>query len=160
MPKKTFSEKLNHSGDLPKVVTLTNPRLIERYKTTTMAIAAPLDYDALMKKVPKGKLTTIDRMMAHFAKKYKAGCACPMTAGIFVNIAAYASEERCIQDRLDKDETPWWRILKKDGQLNEKYPDGVEGQKVRLEAEGHRVVQKGKKYFVEGYEGKVWEIKA
>jgi hypothetical protein len=154
MPKKTFNEKLNHAGDLPKVETITNPRLIERYKATTIAIAAPLDYDALMKKVPKGKLTTIDRMMAHFAKKYNAGCACPMTAGIFVNIAAHASEERG-----GKDETPWWRTLKKDGLLNEKYPDGVEGQKLRLEAEGHRVVQKGKKYFVEGYEGKVWEIK-
>jgi hypothetical protein len=151
MAKKTFNEKLNFSGDLPKVETLTNPRLIERCKATTMVIAAPVEYDELMKKVPRGKLTTIDRMMSCMAKKHKAGCACPMTAGIFVNIAAKASEERG-----GKNETPWWRTLKKDGQLNEKFPDGIEGQKIRLEAEGHSVIQKGKRYLVEDYEKKVF----
>ena len=149
MAKKTFNEKLNYSGDLPKVEKL-NPRLAERYKTGTMVIAAPVEYDQLMKKVPKGKLTTIDRMMAHMAQKHHAGCACPMTAGIFVNIAAHASEERG-----GKKETPWWRTLKKDGQLNEKFPDGIDGQKARLEAEGHTVIQKGKRYLVENYEKKV-----
>ena len=151
MAKKTYNEKLNFSGDLPKVEKL-GPKLIERYKTDTMVIAAPREYDALMKKVPAGKLTTIDRMMAYMAKKHGAGCACPMTAGIFVNISAHASEER-----EGKNETPWWRVLKKDGVLNEKFPGGTESQKTRLEAEGHTVIQKGKRYFVEGYEGKVWQ---
>jgi alkylated DNA nucleotide flippase Atl1 len=157
MAKKTFNEKLDHSGDLPKVVKIENPRFIEIYKTTTMAIAAPIEYDQLMKKVPKGKVTTIDRMMAHMAKKYNAGCACPMTAGIFVKIAAHANEER---DSIN--ETPWWRTLKKDGQLNEKFPDGIDGQKTRLEAEGHTIIQKGKRYLVENYEKKVcqgWKLK-
>ena len=148
--KKTFNEKLNSPGDLPKVEKLANPRLIERYKANTMVIAAPLEYDRLMKKVPAGKLTTIDRMMAHLAKKHGAGCACPMTAGIFVNISAYASEER-----EGRDETPWWRTLKKDGVLSEKFPGGIESQKTRLEAEGHTIIQKGKRFFVEGYEGKI-----
>jgi alkylated DNA nucleotide flippase Atl1 len=152
MAKKTFNEKLNHSGDLPKVVKIDNPRFIEIYKAKTMAIPAPVEYDALMKKVPKGKLTTIDRMMAHMAKKYKAGCTCPMTAGIFVNVAAHASEERG-----GSKETPWWRTLKKGGLLNEKFPDGIDGHKVRLEAEGHTIIQKGKKFFVEDYEKKVYQ---
>ena len=141
MAKKTFNEKLASSGDLPKV---------EKLDTKTMVIAAPVEYDQLMKKVPRGKLTTIDRMMAYMAKKHNADCACPMTAGIFVNIAAHASEERA-----GKKETPWWRTLKKDGQLNEKFPDGIDGQKTRLEAEGHTVIQKGKRYLVENYEKKV-----
>ena len=153
MAKKTFNEKLQFSGDLPKVEKLTSPRLIERYKADTMVIAAPLEYDRLMKKVPAGKLTTIDRMMAHMAKKHGAGCACPMTAGIFVNIAANASEERG-----GKNETPWWRILKKDGVLNEKYPGGIESQKTRLEAEGHTIIQKGKRSFVEDYEEKICKL--
>ena len=153
MAKKSFNEKLNFSGDLPKVEKLTNPRLIERYKANTMVIAAPKEYDKLMKKVPAGKLTTIDRMMSHMAKKHGAGCACPLTAGIFVNISAHASEERG-----GKDETPWWRTLKKDGLLNEKYPGGTESQKFRLEAEGHNIVQKGKRYFVESYEEKLAKL--
>jgi hypothetical protein len=150
MPKKSFNEKLQFSGDLPKVVKIEKPRYLERYKTDTMVIVPPLEYDQLMKKIPKGKLITIDRMMAYMAKKYNAGCACPMTAGIFVNIAAYASEERG-----GKKETPWWRTLKKDGLLNEKFPDCPDGQKTRLEAEGHTIVQKGKRFFVENYEKKI-----
>jgi len=153
MAKKTFNEKLQFSGDLPKVEKLTNPRLIERYKTDTLVVAAPLEYDRLMKKVPAGKLTTIDRMMAYLAKKHGAGCACPMTAGIFVNIAAGASEERG-----GKNETPWWRTLKKGGVLNEKYPGGIESQKTRLQAEGHTIIQKGKQYIVEDYESKICKL--
>ena len=154
MAKKTFNEKLNFSGDLPKVEILNNPKLIERYRAASMVIAAPAEYDELMKKVPRGKLTTIDRMMSRMAKKHGAGCACPMTAGIFVNIAARANEERG-----GKNETPWWRTLKKDGQLNEKFPDGLEGQKLRLEAEGHTVIQKGKRFLVENYEKNIYQFK-
>jgi len=154
MPKKTFNEKLQFSGGLPKVEKFTNPRHIERYKSDTMVIAAPVEYDSLMKKVPAGKVITIDRMMAYMAKKHGAGCACPMTAGIFVNIAANASEERG-----GKNETPWWRTLKKDGVLNEKFPGGIESQKTRLQAEGHTVIQKGKRHLVEGYEEKICKLK-
>ena len=154
MPKKSFNEKLQFSGDLPKVVKLDDPKKIERYKTGSMVIPAPIEYDQLMKKVPKGKLITIDRMMSFLAKKHKAGCACPMTAGIFVNVAAHASEERS-----GKSETPWWRTLKKDGQLNEKFPDGIDGQKMRLEAEGHKIIMKGKRCLVENFEKKLYEFK-
>ncbi|MDR0448411.1 MAG: MGMT family protein [Treponema sp.] len=150
MIKKSFNEKLAFSGDLPKVVTLTSPRLIERYKAETMAIVPAREYDSLMKKVSKGRLSTIDRMMTYMARKYKADCACPMTAGMFVNIAAAASEERG-----GKNETPYWRTLKKDGQLNEKYPGGIERQKVRLEKEGHTIIQKGKRCLVVDYEKKI-----
>jgi alkylated DNA nucleotide flippase Atl1 len=154
MAKKTFNEKLNSSGDLPKVEKFTDPRFIQRYKTDSMVIAAPAEYDKLMKKIPAGKLVTIDRMMAYLAKKHGAGCACPMTAGIFVNISAKASEERG-----GKDETPWWRTLKKDGVLNEKFPGGIESQKTRLEAEGHTIIQKGKRFLVEDCESKVYKFR-
>ena len=90
-------------------------------------------------------------MMSAMAKKYKAGCACPMTAGIFINVAANASEERG-----GKNITPWWRTLKKDGQLNEKFPGGIDHQKMLLEQEGHTVIQKGKRYLVENYEKKLY----
>ena len=161
MAKKTYNEKLQFSGDLPKVEKFTDTRFIERYKTDSMVIAAPIEYDSLMKKVPAGKLTTIDRMMAYLAKKHGAGCACPMTAGIFVNISAHASEERCSgsSQSLGKNETPWWRTLKKDGLLNEKFLGGIESQKTHLEAEGHTIIQKGKRYFVESYEGKICKFR-
>jgi len=55
-------------------------------------------------------------------------------------------------ERGGVDETPWWRTLKRDGELNEKYPEGGDGQKLRLEMEGHTVIQKGKRWFVKDYE--------
>lgn len=153
MAKKTYNEKLAFSGDLPKVEKL-SPALSARYRAETMVIAAPLEYDALMKKVPPGKITTIDRMMSRLAQKHGAGCACPMTAAIFVNVSAHASEERG-----GKNETPWWRTLKKDGLLNEKFPGGIESQKLRLEAEGQTIIQKGKRYFVEDYNEKQFKFR-
>ena len=151
--KKSFNEKLQHSGDLPKVESIAGTKQGERLQAQTMLIAAPREYDALMKLVPPGYLTTIDRMMAHLAKEHQAETACPMTAGIFVNIAAKASEER-----LGMDETPYWRTLKKGGELSEKYPGGLEGQRQKLEEEGHRVTQRGKRLFVQDYEQKLFSF--
>lgn len=54
----------------------------------------------------------------------------PITAGIFVSIAAWASYQR------EDEKTPYWRTLKANGELNEKYPGGVIEQKERLEAGG------------------------
>ncbi|MCL1905612.1 MAG: MGMT family protein [Clostridiales bacterium] len=153
MVKKSYNEKLQHNGDLPKVESIAGSKQGERLKAETMLIAAPQQYDALMKRVPPGRLTTIDRLMSCLAKEHKADTACPMTAGIFVNIAAHASEER-----LGVDETPYWRTLKKGGELNEKYPGGLTGQQQRLEAEGHTVAQRGKRLFVQDHEAKVFDF--
>jgi hypothetical protein len=38
--------------------------------------------------------------------------------------------------------------LKNGGELNPKYPGGIEALRTRLQAEGHQVVQKGKRFFV------------
>jgi len=47
---------------------------------------------------------------------------------------------------------PYWRTLKADGFLNEKYPGGAEAQKEKLENEGFTVIKKGKKYVVQNYQ--------
>ena len=90
-------------------------------------------------------MITSDKIRDHLAKKHGADFTCPLTAGIFINIAAHASVER------GDEETPYWRTLKKDGELNEKYPDGIDGQKMLLEHEGHTIIAKGKRLFVKDY---------
>lgn len=41
---------------------------------------------------------------------------------------------------------PYWRTLKSGGELNEKYPGGVEAQATHLREEGHTIeLGKGKK---------------
>lgn len=60
-----------------------------------------------------------------------------------------------------KNKTPYWRTLKANGELNEKYPGGIEAQKAKLEAEGHTVIAKGRKkieYVVKDYENALFEL--
>lgn len=114
-----------------------------------MLIAPPLSYDELMKKVPKGKLITIKQMRTFLAHSKQTDFTDSMTAGIFVNIVVWASYQR------SEDITPYWRTLKSDGELNEKYLGGVELQRKKLEDEGHTIIFKGKKkikYYVQDYE--------
>lgn len=146
MTKKSFNEKLHDSKDMPKVVEITDPKAISMYRGTKMLIAPPIAYDEIMRRVPYGKLITADYVRNYLARVHNADFTCPLTAGIFMNIAAHASVER------KTDETPYWRTLKKDGELNEKYPDGIDNQRMHLEMEGHTIIQKGKRYFVKDYE--------
>ena len=152
MAKKTWNEKLNHSKNMP-FVEMVSPECAARFGGSKMCIASPLCYDGIMRQVPKGKIITSDRIREHLAKKHGADWTCPLTAGIFINIVANASDER-----KGVNETPYWRSLKKDGELNEKYPGGIEGHKMLLALEGHGFINKGKRWFVEGYEEKLWQI--
>ncbi len=103
-----------------------------------------------MQKVPKGKLTTINELRAALARQHKANFSCPITTGIFAWIAAHAAEEASAEGR--KRITPYWRTLKTGGELNPKYPGGIPALKKRLVAEGHKVVQKGKRFLVADFE--------
>lgn len=150
MAKKTYNEKLHSTGDLPKLEDLLEkPEAAKRLGGAQMLIAAPMQYNDIMAKIPNGKITTVDRIRAYLAKQAGADVTCPLTAGIFTNICAHASVERIA------DEIPWWRTLKAKGELNEKYP---EGQKLLLEMEGHIIVQKGKRHFVLNFEENLFEL--
>ena len=102
-----------------------------------------------MKTIPFGKVITAEVIRESFAKNNNADFTCPMTAGIFISIAAWASYQRT------ENETPYWRTLKARGELNPKYPGGIEAQKEKLEAEGHTIITRGRtniKYYVKDFE--------
>lgn len=154
--QKDFNAMLQDNRDMPKIQIITDDRSIQRYGGNRMYFAPPSDYDALMKKVPEGKVITVGNIRKYLSDKAGADFTDPMTAGIFVNIAAWASFQR-----NGKDETPYWRTLKSDGELNDKYPGGVMKQKERLESEGHTVIQKERKnirYYVKDYEECLYEL--
>jgi len=158
MAKKTFNEKLNNSGDLPKVEFVGyDSKMVERFGGGNMLVAAPLEYDEIMRQIPEAKVITSKEIREFLAKKHHTDFTCQLTAGIFINVVANASKERELEG--SKDLVPYWRTLKKDGELNEKYPDGIDGQKLLLELEGHEVIKKGKRYFVKDYQNKLYEIK-
>ena len=145
--KKDFNAMLHDSKDMPKFQTITDEKSIEKYGGDKMYFAPPIEYDKVMQLVPYGKLLTVGTIRDYFAE--------PITAGIFVSIVAWASYQR------SEDETPYWRTLKANGELNAKYPGGIEAQKEKLEAEGHTIVQKGRKnirYYVKDYENALFAL--
>lgn len=153
--KKDFNAMLNDSKGMPKIQVITDEASIKKYGGSRMYFAPPADYDRIMKTVPEGKLITVGMMREYFAKLNGADFTDPITAGIFVSIAAWASYQR------NSDETPYWRTLKANGELNPKYPGGTEAQKAKLEAEGHTIIKKGRtniRYYVENYESRLLKL--
>ena len=146
--RKSWHEKLADSKCHPTVFQITEKQS-KRWGSGTCVIPAPMDVDELMRRVPKGKLTTIDEMRKVLARRHGTNIACPITTGIFSWIAAHAAAEAEAQGQ--KRVTPYWRTLKTGGELNPKYPGGVVALKQKLAAEGHDVVQKRNRYFIEGF---------
>jgi len=153
--KKSWREKLADNKDLPRVATI-DGKLSKRWGTGTFVIPAPREVDGLMRRVPRGKITTIHELRAALASRHGATIACPITTGIFAWIAAHAADEA--EREGARRVTPYWRTLKTGGELNAKYPGGVGAVRAKLEAEGHRVIAKGKRLFIDQHERKVVEV--
>ena len=119
------------------------PRMQTRFGKGRMVIPRPLDVDALIRRVPEGKLVTVLQLREELARRSKVETACPLCTGIFVRIAAEAAEE----DRRSgqKVVTPYWRVLSSEGRLNPKFPGGADSQKKLLAREGHKIAGAGKK---------------
>jgi hypothetical protein len=154
--KKSWQEKLQDAKGLPKIGRVEG-KLRKTWGEGTMVVPAPVEVDAAMRQVRKGRLTTINEIRAHLAKSHRVDICCPITTGIFAWIASYAAQEA--EDAGGKRVTPWWRTLKTGGELNPKYPGGLEQQRARLETEGHTITRRGKRFFVEGYERSLAKLK-
>lgn len=153
--KKDFNAMLHDNKDMPKFQRITDSKSIEKYGGDLMYFAPPIDYDKIMKQIPYGKVITVGKIREYFAGKNGADFTEPITAGIFVSIAAWASHQR------EEEKTPYWRTLKANGELNAKYPGGIEAQREMLEREGHTVIQKGRKnikYYVKDYEHALFDL--
>jgi hypothetical protein len=151
--RKTWREKLADDKDLPKVVPITG-KMKARWGRGTVAIPAPREVDAIMKRVPRGKVITINEIRAIVAQEHGATIGCPICTGIFAWIAAHAADEAAAEGKTRI--TAYWRTLKTGGELNPKYPGGTRQLKIQLEAEGHRVVAKGKRLVVADYEKRLF----
>jgi alkylated DNA nucleotide flippase Atl1 len=147
--KKTWAEKLADNKGFPKILSF-NPRfpcgkaLLKSgaQPGDSVVLAPPSAVVAIIQTVPFGKLMTLSTICAQLAQQYGTKFCCPLTTGIFVMIAANAAAEA-------ESDLPYWRIIKNNGELNEKFPGGATSQKNRLEKEGHTIITKGKKHFIE-----------
>ena len=154
--KKDFNAMLHKDTGMPKIQIITDEESIKKYGGEKMYFAPPIAYDEIMKSVPYGKVITVGAIRDYLARNNNADFTDPITTGIFVSIAAWASYQR------SEDKTPYWRTLKAHGELNAKYPGGIEAQREKLEEEGHTVVKKGRtniRYYLKDYENVMFDIK-
>jgi hypothetical protein len=147
--KRSWREKLADNKGLPKIAEIDCTKT-KRWGTGTFVIPAPLEVDAAMRQIRHGKLTTIEIIRAALAQKHGTTIACPLTTGIFAWIAAHAAAES--EAAGARRITPYWRTLKSGGELNPRYPGGIADLHKRLASEGHKIVQRGKRFFVADFQ--------
>ncbi len=155
--KKTWQEKLDDKASLPKILKLEKgfPCYNAVHKMGAEAgddivLVNPSEVVKIMKQVPRGKLITIVEICKKIANQHNVKGCCSLTTGIFIMTAANAAEEAA-RDGKSLD-IPYWRTLKSNGFLNEKYPGGQEAHKKLLEHEGHKVISKGKRFLVQDFQ--------
>ena len=155
--RKTWREKLENSKQFPKTLGF-DPKFpcgkaLEKMgaKPGDSVILVPhLEVEEIMKNVPEGKLITLREICQKLAEKHNVQYCCTLTTGISIMTAANTAEED--KAKGIKNTNPYWRTLKMDGFLNEKYPGGAKNHKKKLEKEGFKIKQKGKRFFVENHE--------
>ncbi|MFQ5413021.1 MAG: hypothetical protein ACE5E6_01045 [Phycisphaerae bacterium] len=131
---KTWREKLEAPHPNHGKVVDVPPRMQKRFGTGKMLIPRPVDVDAVMRAPRKGRLVTQSQIRDRLADRSDADCACPMTTGLFVRMVAEAAEEAARAGR--KRITPYWRTIRDDGKLIEKFPGGPRAQAAKLRREG------------------------
>jgi alkylated DNA nucleotide flippase Atl1 len=99
-----------------------------------MLIASPLAVQRIVERVPAGRVITFGALRVALAAQFGTDCTCPVTTGIFLNVAAKAEEGESALGKADV--MPWWRVVRDDGALMEKLPVGVGRQAEALGSEG------------------------
>lgn len=133
-------DKRDHA-DPPRVELQTEARSAA-FPAGKMLISSPRELDALIHKIPEGRVLTLGALRATLARAHRADYTCPLTTGIFLRIVGEAAEE----ERAAKggDVAPYWRVVRDDGALIDTLPGGTEAQARRLVAEDVTVLFLGK----------------
>jgi hypothetical protein len=154
---KTWQQKMEDKPNFPKILKLEKslPCFNAAHSMGAnigdrIILVNPSEILPIMAGVRKGRLTTITEICKSIARKHRVKACCSLVTGILIMTIANAVEEMKREGK--KNSTPWWRTLKADGSLNEKYPGGAPAQKALLEKEGFAILQKGKRYVVDQYE--------
>ena len=156
--RKSWVQKMQDKPGYPKIIILEErfPCYNAVHKMGAEAgdeivLVNPSEVIPYMAAVPEGEVITLADICKSLADRHGVKGCCTLTAGIFTMTIANAVEEVKTQgDESPLSTIPWWRTLKNDSFLNDKYPGGQEAQKRRLESEGHTIITRGKKYQLLG----------
>lgn len=107
--RKTWTEKLE--GVQEPVVKKLEKDFAGMKAGERMLIATPGIVDAYIRQIPKGQTATLTQMRNDLAAAYGADVTCPVTAGIFLRIAAEAAHEAYEKGTPLRKITPFWRMM-------------------------------------------------
>jgi len=138
---KSWREKLEKKME-PKIVQVPDG-WAARIGHGRVLVPNPMLVDNTIREIPEAKLATVNTIREKMAHDFNADMACPLTTGIFLNIAVNVAEED--KQHHKKHITPYWRVVKEDGSLNTKYPGGADKQAKYLKGEGLTIKVTGKK---------------
>jgi len=111
------------------------PKTMEKFFGCSgkMLKPCPSTVEALVKKIPEGKLTTTELIRKKLAIKHKVQVTCPASTDKALQVIASNTKN-----------TAYWRVLKKKGELIARFPNGIEGHAKLLSKEGFTIDNKGK----------------
>jgi hypothetical protein len=124
----------------------------KKFGAGTMLIPSPRDVNRIMRGVRRRRLITTSEIRRILASQAKADSACPLTTGIFIRVVAEAAEEDLRSGK--RHVTPYWRTVKDDSSLNQKFPGGAAAQAEKLLREGFTIERgrRPRRFRVMGFE--------
>ena len=153
--KMTWRQRLASDRGIAQVKPIP-PRMQKKAGQGTIVIPALREVYDLIRKVPKGRLTTVQQLSDRIALKHHTNVGCTVTTGILAWMVAnigYEEEHDAI-----KRPAPYWRVLKGDGELNPKYPGGIAALRERLKSEGHSIIADKRRYRVDNFAARLARI--
>lgn len=123
------------------------PKTMEKYFGCSgkMLKPSPASVAALVVLIPKKQVITLDALCKKLAKQFKTEVACPATTEKSLCVAAQESI-------ANNTPLPYWRVLKRHGELIRKFPNGIDGHAALLLKEGHQIISTGKSKVVNDFE--------
>jgi hypothetical protein len=99
-----------------------------------MLIPCPATVAAQLRRIPEHQLISKELLQQKLAEQFKVRVACPFaTKKALQTIARDASQT-----------APYWRVIKKNGELFSYFPGGIQGHADRLRQEGFTIDATGK----------------
>jgi len=120
-----------------------------------LLVSSPRELDAVIHRIPEGRVATIGAIRTSVARSHKAEDADPVSTRAFLRVVAQAAEEERAAGggRI----APYWRVVNDDGSLVEEFPGAYAAQDRALTAEGVTVLHLGKVPKVTTIEHFAWQ---
>ncbi|MCH6259237.1 MGMT family protein [Puniceicoccaceae bacterium K14] len=125
------------------------PKTMEKFFGTSGKMVKPSSktLESLIAKIPKGQISTIEDLRSRLAASFGVERACP--ASTTKALKAISREET---------NTPYWRVVKKKGELISQLSIGCEGHAQKLEDEGFTIDHSKKSPVVKFNESSLYKF--